>query len=180
MTDFIFVLGILGALTLVSGAAYPVKAFSHPIRSTKNWLFAIGGFLMLIYAILNFLYAEGAVFYILLQGLVNISSIMMLAKTDEHKASKIIAVATACFILWSINLAQGTNVILFILGLGGIATGYVLKPGTSRRNLSLTIGSLFIVLFSYLVSDWIFFGLNSVFACFSGYYSLKLRNKNVK
>lgn len=179
MTDFIFALGILGALILVCGAAYPVKAFSHPIRSTKNWLFASGGFLMLIYAILNYLNG-GDIFFVFLQILVNIASVLMMLNTDDRIDTAIISTAGLGLIIWSLTLFKDLSTFLFIFGLIGIAIGYAMKPGSFRRNITLTIGSILIAIFSYLVSDWIFFGLNSIFACFSGYYSWKLREKGLK
>ena len=51
--DYIFLAGLIGSLTLVTGAAWPeMKVKKHPVKSVKNWLFAIGGLIMLIYAIL--------------------------------------------------------------------------------------------------------------------------------
>jgi len=169
-----FIFGLVGSLILVSGAAYPVKKFKHPIKSTKNWLFALGGFLMLIYSILNYL-EGGPVFFIFLQGLVNIASIFMLSNTHENISTPIIIGASIFLIAWSMTLFEGYNTIFFIIGLSGIATGYVLHTGTYRRNLALFIGSALIALFSYIESSWIFFWLNVFFAIFSGYYSWKLR-----
>ena len=129
---------------------------------------------MLIYAVLNYLSGTGAVFYIFLQAVVNLASIFMMTNTREKISTPIILLLTGVLIIWSLKLSLGLTTLLFILGLGGIATGYVLKPGTARRNIALTLGSLLIVIFSYLVNDWVFFSLNSFFAIFSGYYSWKL------
>ncbi len=172
--DPIFLEGIVAALVLVTGAAYPIRKCPHPIRSVKNWLFAIGGLMMLIYAILNYFYNDGAVFFIFLQVLINISSVFMLSNTDERYSSPIIICLSILLIIWSLTLFEGLNTLFFIIGLSGIAVGYVLKAGTSRRNISLTLGSILIALFSYIAADWVFFWLNSFFAVFSGYYSVKL------
>lgn len=171
-------LGILGALILVAGAAYPAKEISFPLKSLKNWLFAIGGATMLLYSILNYLYGAGAIFFIFLQGLVNVSSVFMMTNTSEKISSPILISLTLGLIGWSLWIFEGFDTLFFILGLSGIALGYALKPGTFRRNLSLTLGSLLIATFSYLAADWIFFWLNVFFAVFSGYYSWKLRAKN--
>jgi hypothetical protein len=176
--NLILLQGILGALILVSGAAYPIKKEKHPLQSTKNWLFAIGGLMMLIYASLNYIYNDGAVFFILLQGLVNVSSIFMLSNTSERYSSPIIISLALLLIIWSLTLFEGYNTLFFIIGLSGIALGYVLKAGTFRRNLALTLGSILLATFSYLAADWVFFWLNVFFAVFSGYYSLKLKAKS--
>lgn len=170
------VIGILGAIILVCGAAYPIKSFKHPMYSTKNWFFAMGGFLMLIYSILNYL-AGGPVFFVFLQGLVNVATVLMMTNTPEKVSSPIIIISTIGLIIWSLTLFEGTNTLFFIIGLSGIALGYILQAGTFRRNLSLTLGSLLIALFSFIAKDLIFFWLNIFFAIFSGYYALKLFKK---
>lgn len=174
MIEFITLEGILGALVLVIGAAYPIKKTKHPIYSVKNWLFAIGGFLMLIYSILNYSYNNGAIFFIFLQALVNVSSLFMMTKTSERVSTPIIIFLSLGLIIWSLRLFTGYDTLFFIIGLSGIALGYALNPGTARRNIALTVGSILIALFSYLAGDWIFFWLNVFFAVFSGYYSWKL------
>lgn len=36
-----FVLGLIGALVLVTGAAWPVEKTKKPTKSIKNWLFGV-------------------------------------------------------------------------------------------------------------------------------------------
>ena len=172
--DTTFLIGLVGALVLVAGAAYPVKKVKYPTHSAKNWLFAIGGVIMLIYSILNYL-AGGAIFFIFLQILVNISSILMMSNTGDKLDAVVISVAGISLIGWSLTLFEGYNTILFILGLVGIALGYAFETGTFRRNLALAIGAILIAVFSYIEANWIFFWLNTFFALFSGYYAVKLR-----
>lgn len=50
MLDPISILGIGGAGVLVVGAAYPDKKVSHPVKSIKNWLFAVGGLVRLSFS----------------------------------------------------------------------------------------------------------------------------------
>ncbi|MDP2691465.1 MAG: hypothetical protein U1C97_00920 [Candidatus Gracilibacteria bacterium] len=168
-----FPIGILGGLILVIGAAYPDKPVRHPVQSTRNWLLSIGGLLMLTYSILNYL-EGGPVFFIFLQGLINIASIFMMSNAPEKISTPIIVVSGMSLIVWSLSLFEGINTFFFIIGLSGIALGYVLKPGTFRRNLALFTGSVLIAVFSYIEASWIFFWLNVFFAIFSGYYSWKL------
>ncbi len=173
--DITFLIGVIGALVLVAGAAYPAKKVKHPTHSAKNWLFAVGGLIMLIYSILNYL-AGGAIFFIFIQILVNISSILMMSNTSDKVDSVIISIAGVSLIAWSLTLFEGYNTVFFILGLVGIALGYALETGTFRRNFALTIGAILIAIFSYIEASWIFFWLNIFFALFSGYYTFKLRS----
>lgn len=167
-----FLVGLVGSLVLVSGAAYPDKHVSHPAKSVKNWLFAIGGLLMLTYSTLNYL-AGGSIFFIFLQLFVNISSVFMMLNVSDRIDTPILAVAGLGFIIWSLFLFEGYNTAFFILGLSGIGMGYAMETGTFRRDLSLTLGSALIALFSYIEASWIFFWLNVFFAIFSGYYTWK-------
>lgn len=169
-----FYIGLIGSIILVSGAAYPARALTHPIRSLKNWLFALGGLAMLIYSILNYI-AGGLVFFVFLQVLVSLASILMLSNVREDKSGPVILGLAAFMVVWSLSLIETYTTVFFIIGLGGIAFGYILKAGTSRRNLALFAGSVLIALFSYIEASWIFFWLNVFFALFSGYYAWKLR-----
>ena len=59
-----FLIGLIGSIILVAGAAYPAKKVSHPIKSVKNWLFAIGGAVMFTYATMNY-FEGGPIFFML-------------------------------------------------------------------------------------------------------------------
>lgn len=174
----IYLVGILGAFVLIAGYAYPVKEYTHALKSPKNLLLAGGGFLMLLYSILNYIFLEGALFFIFLQVLINGASILMLINVPEKISIPIISIAALTLIIWSYQIEQSLSTYWFIFGLSIIAIGYVLKSGTWRRNASFCIGSLCVAAFSFLVPDWIFFGLNSVAAMFSGFYTLQLLKKN--
>ncbi len=148
------------------GAAWPDERGMKPVKSVKDWLFALGGLLMLIFSTLNY-YAGGSVFFIFLQAVVNLSSIFMMFDVDDHIDTPIITIATFTLIIVSFALFPGFSTIPFVLGLGGIAVGYCLEGGTVRRELALVIGSALIALFSYVDGSWIFFWLNVFFAAFS-------------
>jgi len=171
--DYIFYIGLIGSIILVTGAAWPIEKVKHPVYSKKNWLFAIGGVFMLIFSILGYL-AGGPVFFIFLQVLVAISSLMMMLNVPDKYDVPIIVISGIALIIWSLFLFEGYNTVFFILGLTGIGLGYTLQMGTVRRNLALTLGSLLIAVFSFVEASWIFFWLNSFFAVFSGYYVVKL------
>jgi len=168
-------IGILGSIILVSGAAYPLKKTTHPVKSLKNWLFAIGGLLMLIYAILNY-QSDGPIFFIFLQALVNLASIFMLSNTPEKISKPTIIISGLFLIICSLSLFENYNTIFFIFGLTGISLGYVINHNDFQRNLSLFLGSSLIAVFSYMEASWVFFWLNLFFAGFSGYYANKLKN----
>lgn len=171
--NYAFFTGLIGSLILVCGAAWPEsKKNIHPIKSIKNWLFAIGSIAMLLYSI--FIYMNGdTVFFVILEIMVVIASVLMMLNTKDKIDIPVIGTSCLALIIWSISIFEPYNTILLILGLTGIALGYALDAGTLRRSLALTVGSILIALFSYFEASWIFFWLNLFFAIFSGYYALK-------
>lgn len=171
--DYIFLTGLIGSLILVAGAAWPnPKKIGHPARSFKNWLFGIGGIIMLIYAIFGY-QQGGPIFFVFLEALVVFASILMMLKVDDRIDSIVISISGLSLIIWSLYLFEGYNTIFFILGLSGIGLGYAFDNGTLRRDVALTLGSILIALFSYIEASWVFFWLNVFFAIFSGYYLAK-------
>lgn len=171
-----FLIGIIGSILLVLGAAWPEKTNTTPIKSIKNWLLAIGGFIMFIYALLGYLQG-GPIFFVFLEAMIIIASIMMMIDVEDLIDTIVISISTLALTAWSITLFEGYSTIIFILGLAGIALGYTLKSGTIKRSLALTIGSILIAIFSYMTQSWIFFWLNIFFAVFSCYYVIKLARK---
>lgn len=171
--DYIFLAGLVGSLVLVTGAGWPeTKDVTHPTKSLKNWFFAIGGFIMLLYAIFSY-QQGGPIFFVILEILVAISSVLMMLNTPDKIDTPIIVVSGLGLIIWSLYLFEGYNTVFFILGLCGIGLGYAFQMGTLRRSVALTLGSILIALFSYIEASWIFFWLNVFFAIFSGYYVYK-------
>ncbi len=125
---------------------------------------------MLIYAIMGYIVTGGPIFFIFLEILVTIASILMMLNTSDKIDTTIISIIGLGLIAWSLKLFEGYNTVFFIIGLCGIGLGYAFKIGSLRRDTALTLGSILIALFSYLESSWIFFWLNVFFAIFSGYY----------
>ncbi len=164
--DYTFLTGLLGSLVLVTGAAWPES-------KRKNQLFFVGGLIMLIYSIFGYL-SGASIFFLILELLVTVSGVMMILNVSEKVSTPIIAVSGVALIIWSLYLFEGYNTLFFILGLSGIALGYVFKMGTVRRNIALTFGSALVALFSYIEMSWIFFWLNLFFALFSAYYLYKV------
>ncbi len=178
MFDYIFLTGLVGSLVLVTGSAWPEgKDFKYPIKSTKNWLFAIGALILLAYSLLNYFFVGGAVFFVFLQAFVIVASIMMMLNTEDKTDMIVMSIAGVGFIIWSLKLSFAFNTIIFILGLVGVGLGYAFQMGTVRRELALVTGSVLIAIFSYMVSNWIFFWLNVFFAIFAGYYAIRLLKK---
>jgi hypothetical protein len=171
--DYIFLTGLVGSLILVAGAAWPdpIK-ISHPAKSTKNWLFAVGGLAMLMYAIFGY-QQGGPIFFVILEILVAISCTLMMLNTPDKIDTIVLGISGAGLGIWSLYLFEGYNTIIFILGLVVVALGYAFQMGTLRRSVALTLGSVFIAIFSYLEASWIFFWLNAFFAVFSAYYVYK-------
>lgn len=171
--DYIFIIGLIGSLILVMGSAWPEsKNTKHPTKSLKNWFFAIGGFIMLLYAIFNY-QQGGPIFFAILQTFIVITSILMMLNTPDKIDTPIITMSGLGLIIWSFYLFEGYNTVFFILGLCGIGLGYAFQMGTLRQNIALTLGSALIALFSYIEASWIFFWLNVFFAIFSAYYLYK-------
>ena len=169
--NYISITGLIGAIILVTGSAWPDSKNKHPAKSVKNWLLAIGALTMLTYAIFNYLQG-GSIFFAFLQGLVVISSIPMMFNTSEKITTPIVILCGILLIIWSLYLFESYNTIFFIIGLSGISLGYVFR-GTLRRNVALMLGGVLIALFSYIEASWIFFWLNFFFTAFSGYYVYK-------
>lgn len=171
--DYIFFTGIIGSIILVLGAAWPEsKDVKHPTRSIKNWLFAIGGLILLFYAIFGY-QNGGPIFFVMLEILVAVSSVLMMLNTPDKIDIPILLVSSLGLIVWSLYLFEGYNTILFILGLCGVGLGYALQMGSLQRSVALTLGSALIAVFSYLEASWIFFWLNVFFSIFSAYYLYK-------
>jgi hypothetical protein len=170
--NYTFLTGLIGSIVLVAGAAWPDIKTNQPTRSIKDWLFFIGGLAMLVYAILGY-QQGGSIFFVILEIFVVLTNILMMLNTSDRFDASVITIGGLGFIIWSLYLFQGYSTILFILGLSGVGLGYAFQMGTLRRNLALTIGSILIVLFSYIETNWVFFWLNLFFAIFSTYYIYK-------
>lgn len=180
--DYIFLLGLVGSLIIVLGAAWPEsKDVKRPTKSIKNWLLAIGGgCILFIYAVLNY-QQGGSIFFVFLQALVAISSVLMMINASDKVDMIVITTIGFGLVIWSLYLFEGYNTIFFIFGLSGVGLGYALQMGTLRRSVALTLGSALVALFSYLEANWIFFWLNAFFVVFSMFYVYKgLINKRTR
>lgn len=169
-----YFIGIIGATILVIGSAWPDRKTSHPAKSIKNLLFALGNVTMISYSYLNFINEGASVFFILLQLLIAIATVLMLLNTDDRLDTAIMTIAATALITWSLHLYRGTDTIIFVAGMALLGLGYALQPARSIRNTILCLGSSFVAWFSYLEADWVFFWLNIFFAAFSAYYAVKL------
>lgn len=170
--DYIFLTGIIGSIILVVGAAWKDGGdVSKPTQSIKNWLFAVGAFVMLIFATMGYLNG-GPIFFVILEILVLIACILMMTTWNDRLKTAILAVAGTGLLIWSLYEFNDQKIILFVLGLIVVALGYAFQMGTLRRSVALTAGSILIAAYSFLEPNWIFFGLNLVFGLFSGYYIL--------
>ncbi len=174
-----FIVGFIGALTLIIGAAYPIEKVSHPSKSVKNWLFLLGGVLMFAYALLNYLTVGGSIFFVLMQILINVSSVFMMLDTNDRIDTGIISALGLILIGVSFYLFEGYQTIIFVAGLSGIAIGYVMEMNTFKRNFALMLGSALVTVFSYMVGDMIFTVLNLFFAIFAGYWAWKIGGRKM-
>ena len=130
---------------------------------------------MLIFASLDYYFNQAPFFFILLQLLVNIASVLMMTNAGDKPSTVILSISGAALIAWSFFIFEDISTIIFILGLFGIGLGYALETGTVRRNAALIIGSVLVAYFSYLGASWIFFWLNVFFAIFSTWNVYRLK-----
>lgn len=167
-----FVVGLLGALILVVWAAYPVEKTKKPYKSVKNWLFGIGGTIMLLYSILWYL-SGWSIFFIFLQSLIVVASTLMMLNTNDRIDAGILSASGIILITLSLYMFQWYSTIIFILGLAGLGLGYAFQMNALRRDLALMIGSILVAVFSYVWASRIFFWINVFFAIFSLYYTIQ-------
>ncbi len=171
--DKIFVTGLIGGLILVLGSAWPEKKVSHPTKSTKNWLLAIGSLIMFIFSLLGYYLQNAPIFFVLLEGLVIIASVMMMIDVNDKIDTAVLGLGGMIFVGWSLYLFEGYNTVFFIIGLTAIGLGYAFKQRTFKRTFALFLGSLLIAIFSFIEKSFVFFWLNTFFALFSFYYLIK-------
>lgn len=171
--DLSLFVGLLGSLALIVGAAWPVEKTKNPRKSVKNWLFGIGGLIMLFYAILWYL-SWWSIFFVFLEILIVIASILMMLDTNDRLDLGILSATWIILIVLSLYLFEWYSTIIFILGLAWLGLWYAFKMNTLRRNLALMIGGILVAVFSYISASRIFFWINIFFGLFSLYYTIKL------
>lgn len=140
--DTTFITGLIGSIVLVAGAAWPMEKVKHPILSIKNWLFLVGGLLMLAYAILNYYLNQAPFFFVIFEIFLAFTAVLMMANTDDRLDTILVTIATIGFVIWSIMLFEDYGTIVFIVGLSTIGLGYYpgngqheTQPGSVHRQL---------------------------------------------
>lgn len=151
--------GLLGSALLVAGVI-TVSA------GRKNRLFAVGNGFMFAYALMGYL-SGGPVFFLILQIFIALSTFNMLLHVPDKYDTTILGIGGLALVGWSLSLFQGFSTVLFVIGLVMLGIGFAMDPGTFKRDLFLMLGSAIIAVFSLLMRDWIFCGLNGVFAVLS-------------
>lgn len=174
-----FIIWIIWSLILVTWSAYKdTKKNIKPTKSIKNRLFTGWSILMLIFSILWYL-QWWDILFILLQILILISCILMMIDIDDKIDWIIIWISWLALIWLSIFFSNDYNTIIFILWLIWLWLWYAFKMWSLRRNIMLTLWSLFVAIFSYIWWNQIFLRLNVFFFLFSLYYTIKQLN-NIK
>jgi len=178
--DYSFWVGILGSLFLVAGAAWPIpKKLKNPAKSTKNWLLLIWSIILFLFSWLGY-YNWLSIFFLILQIMIIIAGILMMLNTNDKFDATVLSVSWLGLIIWSLYLFEWYTTLIFILWLVVLWFGYAFKTGSLRRDIALTVWSIFIAWFSILEPNWIFFGLNVFFAIFSWYYLVKNIQRSYK
>lgn len=170
-------LGWIGGAILVLGSAWPEHAKEKATKSIKNWLFVVGTVGLLLYSIFNYMLG-GSIFYVFLEGLAVVASVLMMLELKDKTDSLILGPLAGILVVISWVMGEGIETTLFILGLLGIGLGYALTPMSAKRQGALFLGSVLIAWFSYLQSNAVFLWLNVFFAVFSLYYLGKVWKKD--
>ncbi len=153
--------GIIGGLILLGGAAHKDH---NPKR--KNLIFAIGNVLMFAYALLGFI-DGGSLLFVLLQIMVNLSSLCMLLNVPDKIDTPLVSLTGLGLAIYAGVYYYSPSTLLFIAGLILLSLGFSLDYKKQLKNVFLVCGSLLIAYFAWLMQDMVFFGLNSFFALFS-------------
>lgn len=154
--DYRLLIGILGSAILVAGVA-------NTDQKAKNLLFAVGNAYMFLYALVGYL-TGGPIFFLILQIFIAISTLCMLLKVPDTYDTPILAIGGLALVGWSLSLFQDYTTAIFVVGLALLGLGFAMESGTRKREIALMGGSAVIALFSFFMKDWIFFGLNAIFA----------------
>jgi len=157
--DLRFAVGLIGSVILVSGVIIPALRW-------KDLLFATGNACMFTYALIGYL-TGGSIFFLILQIYIALSTLCMLLKVPDAFDTPLLAIAGVGLVAWSLSLFEGYSTALFVIGLAMLGIGFAMNGGTRRREIFLMLGSVVIAVFSFLMKDWIFVGLNAAFAFFS-------------
>ena len=171
--NFISLVGILGSLILVGGALTSPDKKGPSGISLKDWVFGAGNISMLVYSLMMYFEYSGPVFFVFLTSLTVLASLLVWCKIPQKIAVTLLSIATAGLIYWSFQLFTRPFEYLFLLGLLVLAYGSVNSKPSHLKNGLLTLGSAALTVFSFLIGDMIFAGLNFFFALFSGYYWVK-------
>ena len=154
-------IGILGGLILVGGAAHK----DHDPRR-KNLIFAAGNALMFGYSVLGFI-DGGSFLFVLLQIMVNLSSLCMLLNIPDQIDTPLVSLTGLALAIYAGMYYYSPSTLLFIAGLILLSLGFSLDYKKSLKNILLTLGSILMAYFAWLMQDMVFLGLNSFFALFS-------------
>ena len=167
-----FAIGLLGSILLIIGVA------TRSPRS-KDALFAAGNACMFLYALLGYL-GGGPVFFLILQIFIAISTVSMLFKIPDRYDTLLLAISGLGLALWSLSLFDGYSTALFVAGLALLGIGFAMDTGTKKREIALALGSVVIAAFSFLMRDWIFMGLNALFAVLSLANLVRMRRQTMR
>lgn len=178
--DYSFWLGIIGSLILVSGAAWPIpRKLKNARASTKDRLLLIWSLIMFLFALIWY-YNWSSIFFVILEILVIISCVLMMSNTNDRVDATVLSVSWIALVIRSLYLFQWYTTIIFIIWLVVLGLWYAFDTWSLRRDIALTVWSIFVALFSLLEPNRIFFWLNLFFAIFSWYYLVKNIQRSYK
>lgn len=127
------------------------------------------------YAVLNY-FEGGSFFFILLQILIAVSTVLMLFDTNDTFDTVLLSFAGAGLITYSLFLFQDYSTIIFVVGLVTLGVGFAFNMLSIWRQVLLAVGSVLIAIFSFVQGDQIFLWLNVFFAGFSMWHAWRMRS----
>lgn len=166
--DARMLVGLVGSAILVAGVATTAQR-------KKNLLFAFGNACMLTYALLGYI-GGGPIFFLILQIFIALSTVSMLFNIPDAYDTPLLAVGGLALVAWSLSLFEGYSTAIFVVGLVLLGIGFAMTPATLKRETALMTGSAMIAVFSFLMRDWIFVGLNVLFAVLSAVNIVRFRS----
>jgi hypothetical protein len=139
----------------------------------------IGSSIMFLYSLVGY-YSWLSIFFLILQIMIIIAWVLMMLNTNDKFDATILSISWLALVIWSLYLFEWYTTIIFIVWLVVLGLWYAFKTGSLRRDVALTLWSVFVAWFSLLEPNRIFFGLNLFFAIFSWYYLAKNIQRSYK
>lgn len=129
---------------------------------------------MIIYAVFRYM-AGGSVFFLLLEAMMLLATVLMLVQAKESISRTLILIMGFLLSATAFFIKIDPETLIFVAGLTIVSVGFTSGANTIRRNALLALGSGLVALFSAIQHDPVFLWMNVFFALFSLYHVVKMR-----